>query len=166
MATGQRIHRLQLGSWSLAPVHGCINQTHLHAMHNTREIREGNPWRFQKSRRGSHPVRPVRLDALNRCLLPRQDVRTLDQRAKSYSAPVAPTKNQQLQCLPSHKNQLLQYQPAKITHPNGLQVWMWLPARCRSSDAFWLCGSCFETPPKRPNLILRAIYLGVLFNCN
>ena len=107
MATGQRIHRLQLGSWSLAPVHGCINQTHLHAMHNTRERREGNPWRFQKSRRGSHPVR---LDALNRCLLPRQDVRTLDRRAKSSrcrfallwpaatSAPVAPTKCGCLQC--------------------------------------------------------------------
>ena len=118
---------------SLAPVHGCINQTHLHAMHNTRERREGKPWRFQKSRRGSHPVRPVRLDALNRCLLPRQDVRTLDRRAKSSrcrfallwpaatSAPVAPTKNQPLQCLPSHKKSAATV-PASKNHPSERAV--------------------------------------------
>ena len=104
MATGQCTHRLQLDSRWPQCMAASTNASACNA-HQRRE--EGNPWHFQKADEGTRLLTP---DALNRCLLPRQDVRTLDQRAKSSrcrfallwpaatSAPVAPTKCGCLQC--------------------------------------------------------------------
>ena len=84
----------------------------------------------------------------------------LSQKISRYSVCPLPTKYQPLQCLPSHKISAatvlpshkisaVQYQPAKITHPNGLKQ---TTAKLLADVSAHTTESGHLAPPSHPRL--------------